>query len=395
MSETKSTILSRGFINIFIANVALNTGILMVSSILPLYGDHIGSNATQIGMLVSFYTITAIVFRFVSAPIMDTYNRKYIVIFSTFVIAVAFFGFGISKSFPTLLVFRLIQGCGIAFGNSCCLAIVVDILPKDKFSSGVGYYALASVIGQAIGPAIGIFLVEHFTYQMVFFTGVGIMFVAAILAAQLRIKTARGITLKFSMNSIIAKEALLPSALSLIVGAGVSVITSFLILFARYQGVTSNVGIFFTVYALATVVTRPLVGKLTDRFGFVKIMIPAFFCGLIAFFIIRLSSSLFSFLLAAVVSALGIGACQPALQSLTMKTVKNERRGAASSTNYMGYDVGFLTGPIVAGSIIQSNGYVPMWYVFSAIMLIAALITLIFRKRIMKIESNFVSEYGG
>jgi len=79
----------------------------------------------------------------------------------------------------------------------------------------------------------------------------------------------------------------------------------------------------------------------------------------------------------------------PAIQALAMKTVPNERRGAASSTNFLGLDLGSLAGPTIAGSIVQTLGYVSMWRVMSFFYIIGILILLGFRRRIAKIESDF------
>jgi MFS family permease len=72
-----------------------------------------------------------------------------------------------------------------------------------------------------------------------------------------------------------------------------------------------------------------------------------------------------------------------------MKSVPKERRGAASSTNYIGNDLGNLTGPVLAGTIIDHVGYAPMWRLMTIPLFIAIAVVLICRKRIMGIENAF------
>ena len=154
-----------------------------------------------------------------------------------------------------------------------------------------------------------------------------------------------------SLDSMIAKEVWVPAVTQFFLAFAYCLINSFLYIFAEAQGVVGgNIGLFFTIYAMTLLFTRPLVGRLTDKLGTVKVLVPAMcFFGL-SFFIISCSDTLWMFYLAAVISAFGYGACTPALQALCMKMVTPDRRGAASCTNYLGTDFGFLLGPIVAVS---------------------------------------------
>jgi MFS family permease len=88
------------------------------------------------------------------------------------------------------------------------------------------------------------------------------------------------------------------------------------------------------------------------------------------------------FLLAALVSAFGYGACQPAVQTLSMKCVPKERWGAASSTNYLGQDLGQLVGPVVAGMAIEQTSFSTMWQLMTIPVLMALVIVWINAKKI-------------
>jgi len=341
-------------------------------------------------MVISAFSISAIAFRFISAPIMDTYNRKYIVAISTLLLAGAFAGFSISGSIPMLLAFRLLQGCGMAFGNACCLAMVADMLPKDKYSTGIGYYSMAQVVSQAIGPSVGLWLVGMFGYSMTFTVNACVMLIAAVLAMQIKLDFKQTRKLNISFNNIIAKEAILPASVLLLLLTG-GTAGSFLVVFAATRGVTKNIGLYFTVSAITMLVTRPLIGRLTDKYGLAAVCIPALFSNVVCFFVISYSTTLTGFLIAAFIAAFGSGACQPAMQALSMKTVTQARRGAASSTNYIGMDLGNLIGPTIAGYIAQTMGYAMMWR-FMVIPFFAGMaILFMFRSKIAEIEDGFAS----
>ena len=119
------------------------------------------------------------------------------------------------------MVFRLLQGIGTAFGNVCCLAIVADALPKKKFNTGIGYYSVAQVVSQAIGPTIGLQLVSWFGYNNTYIINAGVMMLALVTASMIHIPARPHKPFKMKLHNIIAKEALVPTAVTFFVGNGV------------------------------------------------------------------------------------------------------------------------------------------------------------------------------
>jgi MFS family permease len=378
------------FASIFLTNMAINLAQYMSNSLLSIYADSLGASASAIGILMSTFAVSALLFKVVAAPAMDTYNRKYLVIGSMAFYATAFFGFSISKSVSLLMFFRVLQGCGMAFGTVCCLVMVSEALPKDRYGTGIGYYSIGQVVSQAIGPTVGLWIARFVGYNVTFTVSACIMVLAALLALNIKIKFKRTKKFKISLNNIIAKEALLPAVVYLFLSMSFCIVNSFLVVFASNQGVTTNIGLYFAVSAATMVFSRPVVGKLTDRYGLVKVCVPAIFCDVIAFFIISCSYTLPIFLFAALISGFGFGACQPAIQTLCMKCVTNERRGAGSSTTYVGADIGNLAGPTIAGFIAQSFGYVTMWRTMVIPLLTAIALLIVFKGKVAKIEKNFI-----
>ena len=153
---------------------------------------------------------------------------------------------------------------------------------------------------------------------------------------------------------------------------------SFLVLYAEELGV-ENIGYFFTVYALA-LFSRPLTGKLVDKYGNMCVLIPAMFLFAVAFFIISIARSLPVFLIAAFISAIGYGSCLPTVQALSMRLVPKERRGAGSCTAYIGQDLANFAGPTIAGALIGTFGYSSMWRIM-ILPIACAVLTVIFFHR--------------
>lgn len=369
------------FISVFVANMLLYLGQQMSNSILPMYADSLNAPATSVGIVASAYAITALLFKLVSAPAIDTYNRKYLLAGAIGLMGVAFFGFSVSTSVPALIFFRLLQGTGQAFTATTCLALATDALPHKKLATGIGYFSIAQAATQAIGPAIGLKLKDAVGFNSTFVFGTGVMILAAVFALNLKLTYERNGKFQMSLDRIIAKEAVVPAVLLFFLSVSFFSITSFIAIFGK-KSVGSNIGFFFTVNAAALLVTRPLIGRLADKFGHVKVMIPSMVLFALSLVVISLSSSLWMFLLAALLNAFGYGACQPAIQSLCMKRVGKDRRGAASSTSYIGTDLGSLMGPVLAGAIVEPLGFASMWRLMTIPIAIALVLVFAYRKEL-------------
>ena len=133
-----------------------------------------------------------------------------------------------------------------------------------------------------------------------------------------------------------------------------------------------------------------MIGKLTDKHGFVKVAIPSVFLTACSLVLIGLSANTAMLLVAAFINAFGYGAVQPMLQSLCMKSVPSERRGSASGTNYIGMDSATIIGPAVCGIVADTFGYTPiMWVVMTVPILLGMIAIFALRKPIQRIEQNF------
>ena len=396
--QAPTTIWNPMFISIFLANGLLNLCQQMSNVQLSVYADSLGASSGQVGSLFSMFAVTAFFFRFVSGPAMNSFNRKKLVSISIAIMATAYAGFGLSPVIASLTglnvisvlkFFRALQGVGNAFANSTYMAMVADVLPRDKFTSGMGFYACASVVSQCLGPVVGEFLGKTLGYTTSYLLVSLCTFLSILLAFPIRLAPRNKIPFRMNLTNIIAVEALVPGGALVFLHVAFTSISAFLVVYAEKRGI-QGVSAYFTVYALAMLASRPLLGKLTDKYGFVKVGIPAACITAVSLILIGYASSLPMLLCVGALNAFGYGACQPALQSLCMKSVPSERRGSASSTSYMCQDIATIAGPIICGKVGDALGYVPaIWQVMCIPIVLGVIFLFIFRKRIDTIEADF------
>lgn len=389
--EEKQTIWNKSFIDIFIINSVLNMGLFMMNTLIPKFAEHLGATATVVGMVSGIFAVTALSVRPIVGPATGYFKKNLLLAAAIGIFALAYICFGLSRNIPMIIVGRLLQGVGMGFLAPVLLALASDVLPSGKLASGIGVYSLGQAIAAALGPTIGLELSHVIGYNTTFLLGVVIMGFVFVLALRLESeKPARKEKFKISIDNMIAVEVIVPTIILFFLGGTYSCIGAFIVIYGEASGV-DNIGLFFTAYAVFLLVSRPFSGKIADKYGMDKVVIPGILVYALSFIIVSFSRSLPMFILTGAVSSFGFGICYPSMQTICMKLVSKERRGVAGNTSYIGVDIGFLITPILAGSmvsLIQNHskseifGYVVMYRVMTIPILIALVIFWINRKEL-------------
>lgn len=113
-------------------------------------------------------------------------------------------------------------------------------------------------------------------------------------------------------------------------------------------------------------------------------------CIIGSMYLISVSDTIWTLLAAAVVGAFGYGAAGPVARAMAMGVVPEERRGAASSTLYLGSDLGQLAGPVVGGLIATTLGYAAMYRIAPVSILLAAVVLLVARRTLERRRNGLV-----
>ncbi|MDQ0360424.1 MFS transporter [Breznakia pachnodae] len=382
---TKS--LNRVFINICIVGFIMSIGQFMLNTLLPRYVDQLGASPVIVGFITSSFTISSLLLKPISGPAVDYYNKKYILAGSIFILCIAFLGYSFSYNIIFLFIFRLLHGCGMAFTVIASLGIITDIVGKEDLTRAITYYGMVQAIAGAVGPSIGLYLSNTIGYNQTFFIGMVIMIIAFIFTLTLKTNTTihnKQDKMKISLDKIVAKEALVPAIIMIFLAATYNSISSFLTLYADAINV-ANIGMFFTVNAIALIISKPSLGICSKRFGEYRVLPFAIICFSFSVLLISFSTNLIMFLIASVFSAIGYGSCQPLIQALCIKSVPRNRSGSASATSYYGTDIGYLISPILSGQMVELFGYSAMFRIMACLPVISLVLFVIFRKRIKKI----------
>jgi MFS family permease len=348
-----ASIWSRTFITLCAINLFQIMGQSMMLTIMPLYVRDMGATEMLIGIVVGVFAVTALLSRPFMTPAFDSFSKKWILFGAELLIAACSFLYGLADTIPTLIAVRMLHGVAMGCTGPLALALVSETLPSGKLGSGISIFSMTQALSQAVGPALGLWLVATVDYQWTYrISGISMLFASALIIMAREPAKPNKPKYKIVLNRCFAKGAIPPAIVNSIASAANTSIMSFIAIYGGLQGV-GEIGLYFSVHAITLLVTRPVFGKLADRFGYAKVIIPGMLVYAIAFGIISVSNSLPMFLLAAVVAACGYGTCAPLLQAIVMGSVSRKRSGAASSTNYTGIDISMLIGPMIAGMLIE------------------------------------------
>lgn len=173
---------------------------------------------------------------------------------------------------------------------------------------------------------------------------------------------------------------MLPSLAMMLVNVGFGAITTFIALHAAEQGVP-EITWYFVIYAIVTVVSRPVIGKIIDRTGYRGPSIFATLCTAATLVLIGLSNSLPMFCVAGVLGGFGIGGSMSTFQAMAVATVPPQRRGVATSTYFVFFDLGIAVGSFAAGIIAGTHGYLVMYEAMAVFPVLACIFFLVAGKQ--------------
>jgi MFS family permease len=146
-------------------------------------------------------------------------------------------------------------------------------------------------------------------------------------------------------------------------------ITSFAAMYADAVGVRPA-SIYLTTLAIVILLTRPISGRLGDRWGYTKVFVPCLVLISAGFACLWAGSSLGWMLTSAIIFGTGYGTAYPAFVGYVMQGVAAERRGAAFGAILAAFDTGIGSGSTSLGWLIERYGYQPA---FGAAALLSAL----------------------
>lgn len=358
-NSAKEVLWTQSYILTLIVIVTSSITMSMMMPILPIYIKSFGGNMSMSGIVISVFTFSALLCRPLFGKLLDTYERKLFLLIGTVAILMGCFSYQFANVIIILLILRVIHGIGYSASTNAAGTVAADVVPVTRRGEGIGYYGAVNVASIALGPAVGLMIMNAFNIKAPFKAATIIVLIGVLSALFINYEKGKE---KISAKNTNKKTALfeptaLPSALvMLFIDFAYAGVVTYVPSYTSSLGL-GTMGAFYFVYAFFLLATRVVVGKITDKQGMTKVIIPGIILLTITFLCLAFARSTAMFMIAAVLFGLGYGSIQPTLYAIVVSLCPPSNRGIASATFFSSMDLGIGLGALVWGILSQSLGF--------------------------------------
>lgn len=340
---------------------------------LPIYlTKTMGILESKVGMVLSAYTIAALVARLFSGYLVDRYSRKRLLITSLLIYASLFGGYMLVASVIAFVILRFLHGLTWGLTSVSSNTVAIDVIPSTKRGQGIGYYGLCANLSMALAPWVATEVYDAWGYYVLIgcclFCGFASLAVVSFIKTRPRPKVVEEQVI--SLDRFILVKALPIGVNLMLCAVSYGMIVSYGVLYGKEINI-QNTGLLFLFMAIGIGTSRIFAGRFVDR-GYIHAV--AFFsqCLLtVALVVFSLVHNVVVFCGMALLCGLAFGSMVPAFQTLFVNMAHHNQRGTANSTYLTSFDVGIGTGMLMGGFIASLSDMATAYLVSGMLSLIA------------------------
>lgn len=377
MITPKERLWTGSFISACIGNFLLFFAFYLLVPIFPLYLiDTFDSSKTLIGIILSSYTVAALLIRPFAGFLLDMVNRKPIYLISYFLFVFTFVGYPLAHVVGAFLVYRILHGLSFGFVTTAGNSLVVDIMPASRRGEGLGYYGVANNMAMAVGPMTSLLMHDYYTYDAIFYVAIatgllGLLFVSLIKSRNSVLKTDKQ---PVALDRFFLIPGFQAGWCLLLMGIPYGMVVTYIAIYGKEIGITSGIGVFFVLMSVGLTGSRLVAGKMVDRGRLVQVIAYGTAISLLAFILLAGLQQLQMYPLVVLVLfyaisfllGIGYGMLFPAYNTLFVNLAPNNRRATASSTYMTSWDIGIGIGAVTGGFLADSKGGLPLAFMAGA-----------------------------
>ncbi|MBE5663399.1 MFS transporter [Staphylococcus sp. SS60] len=361
MNQTtnKAPIFTKSFTINFIVNFIVYLCMYLLLVVIAGYSKQtFHASDSLAGLVVGLFIVGSLIGRFGTGKFVNQIGPKRILFIGLVALILTQLLYFVDGSLTFLIFVRLINGIATAIVTTATGTIAAYVTPVNRKSEGISLFSLSLVLGTAIGPFLGMLLITKYSINLLFIICAVLGVLGLIISLFIKVdfdmsgsKTNHKVIEKptFSIHQFIAKEAIPVATVMLLIGITYASILTYLQAFAIERQLVTAASYFFICYAIASLVTRPIAGRLMDDKNENVIVYPAFLMLFLSFVCLIISHQSWLILIAGACLGLGYGNLSSAMQSIAIKVSPPIKYGIATSTFYVGLDAGVGFGPSFLG----------------------------------------------
>lgn len=180
---------------IFMANLNTSVVNLATSSMMKTFG----ASLDQIQWVISAFTLTMGVTIPSTGYISERFGFKKVFTVAVILFTTGSFLCGISWNLMSVIASRIIQGLGGAFIISLGMTILMTTFEKTEIGMVIGIIGVCAMAAPALGPTLGGYIIENFSWRFVFFINIPIGIISTVMAIIILRETDRKLSKQFDI----------------------------------------------------------------------------------------------------------------------------------------------------------------------------------------------------
>ncbi len=153
----------------------------IVNVAIPQMMGNLGVTMDQIGWVSTGYIIANVILLPLTGWLSSTFGRKRYMAVSIVIFTVASFLCGTARTLNSLVLYRIIQGAGGAALLSTAQATMMEIFPPQQLGMIQAIYGIGVMVGPTIGPTLGGWITDNYSWPWIFFINLPVGVLATIL----------------------------------------------------------------------------------------------------------------------------------------------------------------------------------------------------------------------
>ena len=352
---------------------------LIRSPLLPLFAERLGARPEAIGLIVGASTLTGVLLKLPAGTLSDLLGRRRLLFIGLSAFALApYFYFGVNQVWQLVLL-RTFHGLGTAVFAPVAMAIVADLFREGR-GEALSWYASFSQAGRLSGRMIGGYLLVWSGFQQIFSVCAVIGVVLIVLFVMLKLPDDRSsISVRHESVSALFQglrelgrdhRVLVTSGMEAILMTASGSLMAFLPLYGIRVGLNAGeVGLLFGMMGIASILAKPVMGRLSDRIGRQPPIIAGQIICAAAMIFLPWTKGLLGLLFLSLIFGFGEAVIGSSTSAMVTDLCKRESLGSAMGVFGTIMDIGHAGGPILTGLMIGLSGYTSAFSVIGGLLL--------------------------
>lgn len=352
-----------GYLKIWTVNFLVHFSFMLIVPLLPLYlSETFGATKDTIGLVLTGYTVMALIVRPFSGFMVDSFPRKTVLVICGFFFFALFAGYLAAGSLVAFAIFRTLHGAPFGATTVAASTVAIDVSPSSRRGEAIGYYGLSNNLAMALGPALAVVLLGAFNgnYKALFWVSLATSFIGLVLDLSMKLPARDFVPEKkvISLDRFFLLDGWREAIGIACFAFSYGILSTYVAIYGKEElGITGGTGLFFGLCAIGLITSR-LTGAHALRENRVSRNASMGMCvSIFGYLLFAALHNPIGYYGAALIIGLGNGHMYPAFQTMFINLAPNSQRGTANSSILTSWDAGVGLGVLIGGLCSEYWGY--------------------------------------